>query len=205
MSLSMTLAYLSVSSPTTGMRATSLSYIYNILPCVRFNNQVEFNPLSWLFEKESKEYMMKNVFWFKRTSNLKRRRQTRILGKGARQEKEKEKGKGISDCAEWVVKKRNVTLLAKVRCFLIQSGLSKIFWAEDTTMSTYLVTRSPSSAIGFKTPIDIVGFLLACSVIKQGCLGPVVLYRNRGSMKVGGLRKLSLSIGVVGLNAGVVS
>ncbi|GKB88483.1 hypothetical protein Tco_0960755, partial [Tanacetum coccineum] len=39
------------------------------------------------------------------------------------------------------------------------SGLSKILWAEDTTMSTYLVTRSPSSAIGFKTPIDMnMGF-----------------------------------------------
>ncbi|GKB68496.1 zinc finger, CCHC-type containing protein [Tanacetum coccineum] len=56
-----------------------------------------------------------------------------------------------------LVKETNVTLLAKVRCFLIQSGLSKVFWAEDTTMSTYLVTRSPSSAIGFKTPIDISG------------------------------------------------
>ncbi|GJY90390.1 hypothetical protein Tco_0505586 [Tanacetum coccineum] len=38
-----------------------------------------------------------------------------------------------------LVKETNVTLLAKVRCFLIQSGLSKVLWAEDTTMSTYLV------------------------------------------------------------------
>nr|GEX21589.1 zinc finger, CCHC-type [Tanacetum cinerariifolium] len=29
----------------------------------------------------------------------------------------------------------NVILFAKVRCFLIQSGLSKVFWAEDTTNS----------------------------------------------------------------------
>ncbi|GKF38147.1 zinc finger, CCHC-type containing protein [Tanacetum coccineum] len=73
-----------------------------------------------------------------------------------------------------LVKETNVTLLAKVRCFLIQSGLSKVFWVEDTTMSTYLVTRSPSSAIGFKTPIDMLGFFFGWLVdIKQGMLEPV--------------------------------
>nr|GEV29901.1 transcription factor, MADS-box [Tanacetum cinerariifolium] len=41
-----------------------------------------------------------------------------------------------------LVNEISVTLFAKVRCFLIQSGLSKIFWAEDTTMSTYLVNRN---------------------------------------------------------------
>ncbi|GKC68411.1 zinc finger, CCHC-type containing protein [Tanacetum coccineum] len=40
-----------------------------------------------------------------------------------------------------LVKETNVTLLAKVRCFLIQSGMSKVLWAEDTTMSTYLVNK----------------------------------------------------------------
>ncbi|GJZ34897.1 hypothetical protein Tco_0580714 [Tanacetum coccineum] len=40
-----------------------------------------------------------------------------------------------------LVEKTNVTLLAKVHCFLIQSGLSKVLWAEDTTMSTYLVNK----------------------------------------------------------------
>ncbi|GJS75357.1 zinc finger, CCHC-type containing protein [Tanacetum coccineum] len=58
-----------------------------------------------------------------------------------------------------LVEETHVTLLAKVRCFLIQSGLSKVFWAEDTTMSTYLVNKSPSSAIEIKTPVDmIMGF-----------------------------------------------
>ncbi|GJR01893.1 hypothetical protein Tco_0524877 [Tanacetum coccineum] len=32
-----------------------------------------------------------------------------------------------------LVDETNVTLFAKVCCFLIQSGLSKVFWAEDTT------------------------------------------------------------------------
>ncbi|GJS89380.1 zinc finger, CCHC-type containing protein [Tanacetum coccineum] len=64
----------------------------------------------------------------------------------------------------------NVTLFAKVRCFLIQSGLSKVFWAEDTTRSTYLVNMSPSSAIGFKKPIDKLGFFGWLASIKQGML-----------------------------------
>ncbi|GKC82076.1 hypothetical protein Tco_1137793 [Tanacetum coccineum] len=53
-----------------------------------------------------------------------------------------------------------------------KSGLSKVFWAEDTTMSTYLVNRSPSSAIGFKTPVDMLGFF-GWLAIKQGMLEPV--------------------------------
>ncbi|GJW82733.1 hypothetical protein Tco_0155878 [Tanacetum coccineum] len=46
-------------------------------------------------------------------------------------------------------------------------------WADDTTMSTYLVTRSPSSAIGFKTPIDMLGFFCWLASIKQEMLEPV--------------------------------
>ncbi|GJV33603.1 hypothetical protein Tco_1394003 [Tanacetum coccineum] len=72
-----------------------------------------------------------------------------------------------------LVNETNVTLFAKVRCFLIQSGLSKVFWAEDTTMSTYLVNRSSSSAIGFKTPVDMLGFFGWLNSIKQGMLEPV--------------------------------
>nr|GEV00093.1 zinc finger, CCHC-type [Tanacetum cinerariifolium] len=67
-----------------------------------------------------------------------------------------------------LVDETNVTLFAKVPCFLIQSGLSKFVWAEDTTRSTYLVNRSPSSAIGFKKPIDILGFFGWLASIKQG-------------------------------------
>lgn len=72
-----------------------------------------------------------------------------------------------------LVKKMNVTLLVKVRCFLIQSGLSKVFWAEDTTKSTYLVNKSPSSAIGFKKLIDMLGLFGWLASIKQGMLEPV--------------------------------
>ncbi|GJR18307.1 hypothetical protein Tco_0966834 [Tanacetum coccineum] len=69
------------------------------------------------------------------------------------------------------------------------SGLSKVLWAEDTTMSTYLVTRSPSSSIRFKTPIDMLGFFGWLASIKQGMLEPVkvkciFLGYSKGSMQV---------------------
>ncbi|GKB59543.1 hypothetical protein Tco_0915729 [Tanacetum coccineum] len=47
------------------------------------------------------------------------------------------------------------------------SGLSKVFWAEYTTMSTYLMNRSPLSAIGFKTPEDMLEFLIGLLVKKR--------------------------------------
>ncbi|GJT73861.1 zinc finger, CCHC-type containing protein [Tanacetum coccineum] len=90
-----------------------------------------------------------------------------------------------------LVEETNMTLLAKVRCFLIQSGLSKVFWAEDTTMSTYLVNRSTSSVIGFKTPVDMLEFFGWLASIKQWMLKPVKVkciflgYRKgTGSMQV---------------------
>lgn len=48
----------------------------------------------------------------------------------------------------------NRTLLNKVRCLLAQSGLPKSFWGEPVTTACYLINLSPSSAIGFKTPME---------------------------------------------------
>ncbi|GKD42663.1 zinc finger, CCHC-type containing protein, partial [Tanacetum coccineum] len=112
----------------------------------------------------------------------------------------------------------NMTFLAKVRYFLIQFGLSKVFWAKDTTMSIYLVNRSLSSAIGFKTLIDMLGFLGWLTCIKQGMLKifmgcregivgnklwrlhdvtlKVVLYRNMGFNKSGEYKKTFIDSGV---------
>nr|GEU95378.1 retrovirus-related Pol polyprotein from transposon TNT 1-94 [Tanacetum cinerariifolium] len=72
-----------------------------------------------------------------------------------------------------LVNEINMTLFAKVRCVLIQSGLSKIYKAEDTARSTYLVNMSPSSATRFKKPMDILGFIGWLASIKQGMLGSV--------------------------------
>nr|GEY90017.1 hypothetical protein [Tanacetum cinerariifolium] len=48
-----------------------------------------------------------------------------------------------------------------------------VFWIEDTTRSTYLVNRSPSSAIGFMKPIDMLGLFGWLASIKQVILEPV--------------------------------
>ncbi|GKB88661.1 hypothetical protein Tco_0960933 [Tanacetum coccineum] len=88
-----------------------------------------------------------------------------------------------------------MTLLAKGHCFLIQSGLSKVFWAEDTTMSTYLVNRSPSSANGFKTPTNLLGFLGWLASIKQEML-ELVKVKNMGFNESGEYKKIFTGSGV---------
>ncbi|GJZ72093.1 retrotransposon protein, putative, ty1-copia subclass, partial [Tanacetum coccineum] len=78
----------------------------------------------------------------------------------------------------------NRTLMDKVRCLLIQSGLPKTFWAEATCTTAYLINRSPSTAIEKKTPMEMwsghpsdYGMLrifgcVAYSHVKQGKLEP---------------------------------
>ncbi|GJU30249.1 retrotransposon protein, putative, ty1-copia subclass, partial [Tanacetum coccineum] len=54
-----------------------------------------------------------------------------------------------------VAERMNKTLMDKVRCLLIQSGLPKTFWAEATCTPSYLINRSPSRAIEKKTHIEM--------------------------------------------------
>ena len=49
----------------------------------------------------------------------------------------------------------NRTLLEKARCLLISAGMKKSLWGEAVTTATYLINRSPSSVIGFKTPQEM--------------------------------------------------
>ncbi|GKA60462.1 hypothetical protein Tco_0759869 [Tanacetum coccineum] len=113
------------------------------------------------------------------------------------QEKEYQTGwkiKTVIQQQNGLVKETNVTLLAKVRCFLIQSGPSKVFWAEDTTMSIYLVNRSPSSAIRCKKPIDMLGgVLVGLLVLGKGCLNWL---RNMGFNESGEYKKTFIGSGV---------
>nr|GEV72701.1 retrovirus-related Pol polyprotein from transposon TNT 1-94 [Tanacetum cinerariifolium] len=51
-----------------------------------------------------------------------------------------------------VIERMNQTLMARTRCMRIFAGLSKQFWAEEVNTTSYLVNRSPSTAIGLKTP-----------------------------------------------------
>ncbi|GJX83329.1 retrotransposon protein, putative, ty1-copia subclass [Tanacetum coccineum] len=54
-----------------------------------------------------------------------------------------------------LAERMNRTLMDKVRCLLIQSGLPKTFWAEATCTAAYLINRSPSTAIEKKTPMEM--------------------------------------------------
>lgn len=51
-----------------------------------------------------------------------------------------------------VAERMNRYLLEKVRCMLYSSGLPKFFWGEALKTATYLINRSPSSAIDFQVP-----------------------------------------------------
>ena len=54
-----------------------------------------------------------------------------------------------------VAERMNRTLLEKVRCMLLNAGLSKSFWAEAVNYACHLVNRLPSAAIGGKTPFEV--------------------------------------------------
>ncbi|KAH9802601.1 hypothetical protein KPL71_001457 [Citrus sinensis] len=54
-----------------------------------------------------------------------------------------------------LAERMNRTLMDKVRCLLIHSKLPQSLWAETLMTSCYLVNKSPSSAINFKTPVEM--------------------------------------------------
>nr|GEW39054.1 zinc finger, CCHC-type [Tanacetum cinerariifolium] len=65
---------------------------------------------------------------------------------------------------------QNVRRVGSLNIWVLQLYNNRM---EDTTVSTYLVNRSPSSAIGFETPTDMLGFFGWLAIIKQGMLEPV--------------------------------
>ncbi|KAH9752645.1 hypothetical protein KPL71_014775 [Citrus sinensis] len=54
-----------------------------------------------------------------------------------------------------LAERMNRTIIERVRCMLLNANLSKGFWAEAVTTTAYLINRSPSSALGFKTPQEL--------------------------------------------------
>ncbi|KAH9655560.1 Integrase catalytic domain-containing protein [Citrus sinensis] len=54
-----------------------------------------------------------------------------------------------------LAERMNRTIIERVRCMLLNANLSKGFWAEVVTTAAYLINRSPSSALGFKTPQEL--------------------------------------------------
>ncbi|KAL0404410.1 UNVERIFIED_CONTAM: Retrovirus-related Pol polyprotein from transposon TNT 1-94 [Sesamum radiatum] len=51
-----------------------------------------------------------------------------------------------------VAERMNRTLLDKIRCLLISSGLSKSFWGDALMTAAYLINRSPSVPLSGKVP-----------------------------------------------------
>jgi len=49
----------------------------------------------------------------------------------------------------------NRTLLERTRCLLSNAGLNKRFWGVAINTSCFLISRTPSTAIRLKTPIEI--------------------------------------------------
>ena len=54
-----------------------------------------------------------------------------------------------------VVERMNRTLLERTRCLLSNAGLNRSFWGEAINTACFLINRTPSTAIGLKTPIEI--------------------------------------------------
>ncbi|KAH9682681.1 hypothetical protein KPL71_027445 [Citrus sinensis] len=54
-----------------------------------------------------------------------------------------------------LAERMNRTLMDKVRCLLIHSKLPQTLWAETLMTACYLVNRSLSSALNFKTPVEM--------------------------------------------------
>ena len=92
-----------------------------------------------------------------------------------------------------LAERMNRILLERVRCMIIHARLSKSFWGEAISTTTYVINRSPSAAIGFKTPYEMwtgqkpnvdhirVFGCIAYAHSKQGKLDPrairVLVYR----------------------------
>lgn len=54
-----------------------------------------------------------------------------------------------------LAKRMNRTLLDRMSCMLLNAKLPKSFWGEVITAAAYLINRSPSSVIGFNTPMEM--------------------------------------------------
>jgi hypothetical protein len=55
-----------------------------------------------------------------------------------------------------VAKPMNITIISKAQCMLSNSGFSIMFWAKAGSTAHYLINCSPSTAIGKKSPIEVL-------------------------------------------------
>lgn len=54
-----------------------------------------------------------------------------------------------------LAERMNRTSLNKVKSMLADSGLNKRFWVEAIATTYYLISKSPSVALNFKTPKEL--------------------------------------------------
>ena len=54
-----------------------------------------------------------------------------------------------------LAERMNRTILERVRCMLLGAGMPKNFWGEAANTAVYLINRCPSSALKFKTPMEV--------------------------------------------------
>ncbi|KAH9744862.1 hypothetical protein KPL70_003863 [Citrus sinensis] len=87
-----------------------------------------------------------------------------------------------------LAERMNSTLVDKTRCMLINSKLPRSVWAEAVNTASYLVNRSPSSAIGYKTPEELWNGKPANyqNLRVFGC--PAYLHINQGKLEARALK-----------------
>ena len=54
-----------------------------------------------------------------------------------------------------VAERMNKTLAERARCMRLNAGLPKVLWAETVNTASFIINRSPSSAIDFKIPKEV--------------------------------------------------
>ena len=54
-----------------------------------------------------------------------------------------------------VAERMKKTLAERARCIRLNAGLPKVFWAETVNTASFIINRSPSSAIDFKIPEEV--------------------------------------------------
>lgn len=54
-----------------------------------------------------------------------------------------------------LAERMNRTLVEKAKCLILNSSLEKSFWAEAVSTAAYIINRSPTRALEYKTPYEI--------------------------------------------------
>ena len=93
-----------------------------------------------------------------------------------------------------VAERKNRHLLEVVRASLIAAKMPLFFWGEALVSAVYLINRIPSSAIGFKTPFQVLNEMVAAPNVPNlpphifGCVVFVHLHKQQNKLAPRALR-----------------